>query len=206
MKCQDVRRAFPLLVTGEIPLTEWAILETHLVGCAECRKELERLRTQALERKRTQRRNATTAIGVASAVLVAVILFYLYEASIREWSRPESPRAALPASEPAPPVAAPAPPALPARAHVAPPAPAAVAAPRPVPAVAPRAKTAVGPTTPRAPAPAVVETTPPPASAPRSVAVPAGERMPTQARPAAVVHAAPGAEAMPTQAAPRRRE
>lgn len=193
MKCQDVRRAFPLLVTGEIPLTEWAILETHLVGCAECRKELERLRSLALERKRSQRRNATAAIGVASAVLVAVVLFYLYEASVREWSRPESPRAALPASEPAPPAAAPTPPTPSKEAHVAPPAP---AAPRPVPPVVPRAKTAVETTAPRAPAPAVAEKIPPPA----------GERMPTQARPAAVVNAAPGAEAMPTQAAPRRRE
>ena len=42
MKCQDVRRAFPHLVAGEIPLTEWAILEMHMAKCSACWQELER--------------------------------------------------------------------------------------------------------------------------------------------------------------------
>ena len=42
MRCQDVRRALPLLVAGEMPLTEWALLEAHLVECVACRGELDR--------------------------------------------------------------------------------------------------------------------------------------------------------------------
>ena len=74
MKCQDVRRAFPLLIDGEIPLTEWAILETHLVGCAECRKELEQLRVQAKQRARRRRRRATAAFLAATAALLTACM------------------------------------------------------------------------------------------------------------------------------------
>ena len=61
MKCQDVRRAFPLLIDGEMSLTEWAILESHVAGCVECRKELEQQRAQARQRARRRKRRATAA-------------------------------------------------------------------------------------------------------------------------------------------------
>ena len=35
MVCQDARRAFPYMVAGEIPLTEWALLERHRPGYRE---------------------------------------------------------------------------------------------------------------------------------------------------------------------------
>src|SRR5512143_299934 len=80
MKCQDVRRAFPLLIAGEIPLTEWVLIETHLARCAECRKELERQRTQATEWARARRRSATAVADVAPALFLVVACggFYIY--------------------------------------------------------------------------------------------------------------------------------
>src|SRR5512143_547929 len=128
MKCQDVRRAFPLLIAGEIPLTEWALLETHVVGCAECRKELERQRAQAAERARTRRRNATAAALAATAVLLVVAGagFYIYQASIPEPYRlgpfhvPPRPPSPPTTVTPAAPVAVPPPAARPLPAPVAP--------------------------------------------------------------------------------------
>ena len=67
MKCEDVRRAFPHLVAGEIPLTEWAILETHMAKCPACRQELERQEVEAVQRERLRRRSATAAALVATA-------------------------------------------------------------------------------------------------------------------------------------------
>src|SRR5262245_38949505 len=86
MKCQDVRRAFPHLLAGEIPLTEWAILETHMVKCPEWRHELERQQVEAVQRARLRRRSATAAAVVATAVLLAVAGggFYIYEASMAD--------------------------------------------------------------------------------------------------------------------------
>ena len=152
MKCQDVRRAFPLLVEGEMPLTEWAILETHLVGCAECRKELEQQRIQAKQRARRRSRRATAAFVAATAALLGVTGggIYLYEAGLFEAQRPDSSQSAPPRpmtvtpEAPVPPPPAPASPAPP----VVPPSRPAVTSPpavpstQPVPA-APKAKTGV---------------------------------------------------------------
>ena len=211
MKCQDVRRALPLLVAGEMPLTEWALLEAHLVACAECRGELDRQRVQAAQRARIRRRSATAGVLVAAAVVlfVAGAGFYIYEASFPDTYRPGTvrvpprpsappmtvtPVAPLPAAPtlPAPPVARPIP--------VAPPAPVqATPTPRTV-------DTAIPPPA-RIPA-AASETVPRPVRVPPAVARPAEppteERMPTQARPpVTAVTAGPGAEAMPTQGASR---
>lgn len=197
MKCQDVRRAFPLLIAGEIPLTEWALLETHLVGCAECRKELDRQRVHAAERARTRRRNATAAALAATAVLliVAGAGFYIYQASIPDPYRPGILR--VPPRPPSPPMT------------VTPAAPVAPLPPvaRPLPApVAPKSRPVVETAAPSPPA----RPPRPPASAIRPSEPPVEERMPTQARPPAAVTAAPGAEPMPTQgvsrSAPRPRE
>jgi hypothetical protein len=209
MKCQDVRRALPLLVAGEMPLTEWALLEAHLVECAECRGALDRQRVQGAQRARIRRRSATAAALMATALVVAGAGFYIYEASFPDPYRPGTvrvpprpsappmtvtPVAPLPAAPtlPAPPVARPIP--------VAPPAPVrATPTPRTV-------DTAIPPPA-RIPA-AASETVPRPVRVPPAVARPAepptDERMPTQARPpATAVTAGPGAEAMPTQGASR---
>ena len=220
MKCQDVRRAFPLLIEGKIPLTEWALLETHLAGCAECRQELGKQRVEALQRARAKRRLGTAA-GVATAVLLvgAGVGFYVYQSRLPEPPRPGlfRPPASTPAEappvtaapvtpEPAP--AAPAPAALVPRAPVAtvpPVTPARDWVPEAVPPAAPRPKTAV-------------ETAPRPTGAPKASAAAPGvrspgspaadgmsadERMPTQAKPSTELNAAPGAEAMPTQSSAR---
>lgn len=226
MKCQDVRRAFPHLVAGEIPLTEWAILETHMAKCPACRQELERQEVEAVQRERLRRRSATAAALVASAVLLAVAGggFYIYEAS-----QPDSPSRPtflrMPLRPLPPPVtvtpAAP-PPVAPASAVARP-----VPAPAPAPQV-PRARPVVeatpSPARPSAPAVEVPRTRPVVEAAPsrarpstpvaevprpaRAAPTPGAaheERMPTQgARPSTVVNAAPGAEAMPTQGVSRR--
>jgi putative zinc finger protein len=204
MKCQDVRRAFPLLIAGEIPLTEWALIETHLVGCAECRKELDRQRAQVVERARVRRRNATTAALVATAVLLVVAGagFYVYQGSLPDPYRPgpvrvppRSPSAPITVTPVAPPPAArPVPPSVPVPAPAAPKSQAVVETAAPsVPVRPPAATLSEG-------VPRPVRS---PASAVRPPDPPAAERMPTQARPPAAVTAAPGAEAMPTQGAAR---
>jgi hypothetical protein len=43
MNCHDARDWFSALLGGEIGLTEWALVETHVRQCAECRRELEQL-------------------------------------------------------------------------------------------------------------------------------------------------------------------
>src|SRR5260370_36698098 len=102
MKCVDVRRALPLLVAGEMPLTEWALLETHLVECAECRGELDRQRVQAAQRVRIRRRSATAAALGASALVVAGAGFDIYEDSFPAPYRPATVR--MPPRPPPPPL------------------------------------------------------------------------------------------------------
>ncbi len=210
MKCQDVRRALPLLVAGEMPLTEWALLETHLVECAECRAELDRQRVRAAQRARIRRRNSTAAALVATAVVLVVAgaSFYVYESSFPDPFRPGTVR--TPPRPPAPPMTVT--PVVPSPAAPSPPAPP-VARPTPVPPTPVQAvpttrtvETAIPPPA-RIPA-AASEIVPRPVRVPAAVVRPAEpaaeERMPTQARPpAAAVTAGPGAEAMPTQGASR---
>jgi hypothetical protein len=43
MNCHDARDWFSALLGGEIGLTEWALVDTHVRQCAECRRELEQL-------------------------------------------------------------------------------------------------------------------------------------------------------------------
>ncbi|HKX03120.1 MAG TPA: zf-HC2 domain-containing protein, partial [Methylomirabilota bacterium] len=118
MRCQDVRQALPLLVEGEMPLTEWAFLEMHLAKCSECRSELERRRDQAAARTRARRRKWTAvALGATAVVLVvAGAGYYIYEASLPDAYRPGFMRSPLrPPSPPmtvtpvSPPAAAPSP-------------------------------------------------------------------------------------------------
>src|SRR5258705_3989728 len=72
MKCQDVRRTLPLFVDGQLALTEWAIIQGHLPECAECRKEVDRLRAVAGMRARATDLRATVMTGAAMAVILAV--------------------------------------------------------------------------------------------------------------------------------------
>src|SRR5258705_12554176 len=71
MKCQDVRRTLPLFVDGQLALTEWAIIQGHLPECAECRKEVDRLRAVAGMRARATDLRATVMTGAAMAVILA---------------------------------------------------------------------------------------------------------------------------------------
>ena len=61
VKCQDVRRSLPPFVEGQLALTEWAIIQGHLLDCAECRKEVDRQRALAAGRTRASHRRATVA-------------------------------------------------------------------------------------------------------------------------------------------------
>ncbi|HKW91944.1 MAG TPA: zf-HC2 domain-containing protein, partial [Methylomirabilota bacterium] len=101
MKCQDVRRALPPLVAGELPLTEWAILQTHVSGCPECQKEMDAIRLKAAQRTRARSRRATAAtlVGVL-ALLGTGAGIYLYEVGLPDgrpgflrfpWSTPAEP-------------------------------------------------------------------------------------------------------------------
>lgn len=192
MKCQDVRRTLPPLVDGQLALTEWAIIQAHLLGCAECREEADRLHILAGVRARAKHRRATVATLAAMAVLLAVAAgsgLYIYQGSLPDFppwgSTPAPPRTVTPTA-PAEPVA---------------PAPAPV--PRPSPPLPARSKAAVE-AAPWGTAPPTAESVP---RAPRSAATaeaPPEDRMPTtQARPPAVLNAPPDAEAMPTQAPSR---
>lgn len=200
MKCQDVQRTLSLFVDGQLALTEWAIIQGHALECAECRKELDRLRALAGVRARASRRRATAMTAAAMALVLAVAAlggFFIYQGSFPDlpsWRpapraviptvpAPESVRPApVPVVRPAPPVVRPAPPLE----EPAPPSPTEITGTA---EVTPRS------TTPPAP--------PPPAPAPRPAArveAPPQDRMPTtQARPPVVVNAPPDAEAMPTQ-------
>ncbi|HYB70546.1 MAG TPA: hypothetical protein VEH80_07750 [Candidatus Bathyarchaeia archaeon] len=224
MKCQDVRRSLPLLVSGEVALTEWAILESHLNGCAECSKELGRLRLEATQRIQARRRQMTNTAAVAAIVVLvaAGIGWAFYQGSFLEISRLElfhrapvesapvgpepdaGPSAPAPADTPAPPPARPSPvvrelPPAAAPAHSVPasmPSP-----PPPAPAAKPAAEILrpARPASPPAPAAEPARAARPSAPAPTALPGQAGEQMPTQAaRPGTVVNAAPGAESMPT--------
>ncbi len=183
MKCQDVRRTLPLFVDGQLALTEWAIIQGHLPECAECRKEVDRLRAVAGMRARATDLRATVMTGAAMAVILAVAVaggYLVYRGGfpdVPSWSTPAPPRAAVPAA-PAPEPVAP----------VAP-----IPAPRPSPPPPTRAKG----TAPLEPAPRAAR---PPATA----AAPAEDRMPSQARAVPAPSAPPDAEAMPTQGPARR--
>jgi len=194
MKCQDVCRTLSLLVDGQLALTEWAIIQGHLLECAECRKEVDRLHALAGLRARARHRRATLATLATVAVVLAVAAggaFYVYQGSWPEFapwsSTPAPPRTAAPtdpvpeAVEPVPPVPAP--------------------IPRPAPA---RPKAAVE-ATPWGTAPPTAESVPR-TTRPAATAEPSPEdRMPTtQARPPVVVNAPADAEAMPTQGPSRQ--
>ena len=193
MKCQDVRRTLSLFVDGQLALTEWAIIQGHLLECADCRKELDRARGLASVRARARqvRTTAMTAVAMAGVLAVAAVGgSFIYRGSVPGpwWGSTPPPRAAMPpppAPEPIAPVTLPAP-------VVRPPSP-------PPPA---RAKGAADATTwgTAPPEPAARATRPA-----ATVEVPTEDRMPTtQARPPAVVNAPPDAESMPTQGPSRR--
>jgi hypothetical protein len=181
VKCQDVRRSLPPFVEGQLALTEWAIIQGHLLDCAECRKEVDRQRALAAGRTRASRRRMTVATLGAMAVVLAVAAgggFFIYRGSLPEipsWNTPAPPRTATPI-----------PPAVKAANPVAP-------APRPAPPPA-RANGTAEATPPPVPEPAA-RTTRPAVTA----EAPTEDRMPTQARPVPALTAPPGAEAMPTQ-------
>lgn len=194
MKCQDVRRTLPLFVDGELALTEWAIIQGHLLECAECRKELDRVRELAGVRTRAHLRRTTAMTAAAMAVVLAVAAVggtFIYRGSVPDlpsWGTPSPPQAAIP-PEPAPELVAP----------VTAPAPVV----RPSPPSLPRAK-GTAEATPWGTAPPE-----PAARATRPAATvegPTEDRMPTtQARPPAVVTAPADAEAMPAQGPSRSR-
>jgi len=204
MTCQDVRRALAALVDGKLALTEWAIIQTHLRECAECRTALDLAHSQAGERVRI-RRWLTVAAGLAAAAVLIVLVgggVYLYRSGVPgpfhrdsfrlpEWATAPPPTGPVPAAARAPEPPAP----------VEPP----QVAPPPLPPVRP--KVVVEPAL-RAPLPAPA---PAPEPAPRStrpaatVETAPEERMPTQARPSTALSAPAGAEAMPTQGPARPR-
>lgn len=189
MKCQDVRRALSLFVDGQLALTEWAIIQGHLLECAECRKELDRHWALAgvRARARLRRTTARTAVAMGAVLTVAAVGgVFIYRGSIPDlasWATPAPPGAAIPPAT--------TPEML---------APATVPAPfvRPSTPPSPRAK-GTAEATPWGTAP------PEPAARATQPAATAEDRMPTtQARPPAVVNAPPDAEAMPTQESARR--
>jgi len=192
MKCQDVRRTLSLLVDGQLALTEWAIIQGHLLECAECRKEVDRLHALAGLRARARHRRATLATLATVAVVLAVAAggaFYVYQGSwpdLAPWRpTPAPPRSAAPTG-PVPEVVEPVP-------------------PTPIPRPAPTRPKAAVETTPWGTAPPTAESVPR-ATRPAATAEPSLEdRMPTtQARPPVVVNAPPDAEAMPTQGPSRQ--
>ena len=190
MKCHDVRRTLPLFVDGQLALTEWAIIQGHLLECAECRKELDRVRGVAGVRARVHQRRATALTAAAMAVMLAVAALggvFIYGGSLPNfpsWGTPPPPQAATPIVPAPEPVAVPTP----------------FVRPSPPP---PRAKgTAEATPWGTAPPEPAARATRPAATA----EAPTEDRMPTtQARPPAVVNAPPDAETMPTQGPPGRR-
>jgi hypothetical protein len=196
MKCQDARRTLSLLVDGQLALTEWAIIQGHLLECVECRKEVDRLHVLAGVRARARHRRATVATLAAMAVVLAVAAgggFYIYQGSLPDFSpwgsTPAPPRTAAPPApvpEPAEPVAP-----LPAP------------APRPSLPLPARSNAAVE-AAPWGTAPPTAESVPLTTRPAATAEAPTEDRMPTtQARPPAVLNAPPDAEAMPTQAPSR---
>jgi len=193
MKCQDVRRTLSLVVDGQLALTEWAIIQGHLLECAECPKELDRLRELAGVRARAKHRRATVTVAAMAVVLVvAGGAFFIYRGSFPDlpsWGTASAPpQTAIPALELANPVA-----------PVPIPAPAARPSPPP-----PARSKGIGEAIPWGTAPPAAEPTPR-ATRPAAIAeAPAEDRMPTQARPVPPPTAPPDAEAMPTQGGPAR--
>ena len=216
MKCQDVRRALPLLVAGELPLTEWAILQTHVSGCPECQKEMDALGLKAAQRRRARTRQVAVATLVGVLALTATGTgIYLHEVGLPDYrpsflrfrsSPPAEPSVSAAPADPEPTPAAAAAPTLPA----APP-------PTPAPPAAVRERPAV---TPPRPAPASTPLPPQPVPRPKTVVdaprvktpvkerasvaaqVSADEQMPTQGAPPTTKSAPAGAESMPTQGGP----
>jgi hypothetical protein len=195
MKCQNVRRTLSLFVDGKLALTEWAIIQGHLLECAECRKELDRLRGLAGVRARAHLRRTTAMTAAAMAVVLAVATVggvFIYHGSFPElpsWGTPPPPRVAIPPA-PAPEPVAP----------VTVPAPFVRSSPPPPPWAKGTAEATPWGTAPPAPELAARATRPAP-----TAEAPTEDRMPTtQARPPAVVNAPPDAEAMPTQRPSRR--
>lgn len=89
MVCQDARRAFPYMVAGEIPLTEWALLERHVGNCDECRVELDRLREQAAALARARQRQTRRSVMIATTALVVIVGAGLY---VQQYGMPPIPR------------------------------------------------------------------------------------------------------------------
>ena len=191
MKCQDVRRTLPLFVDGQPALTEWAIIQGHLLECAECRKEVDRLRAVAGVRARATHLRATVMTGAAMAAILAVAVaggYLVYHGGfpdVPSWSTPAPPRAAVPAA-PVPEPVTPVPP---------------IPAPRPSLPPPARAKGNAEATPWRTAPPEPAARAARPAA---SAAAPAEDRMPSQAHPVPAPSAPPGADAMPTQGPARR--
>jgi hypothetical protein len=191
MACQDARRAFPYMVAGEIPLTEWALLERHVGGCDECRAELDRLREQAAARVRALERHARRSVLAAITALVVIggATLYVHQYGLPEISPLESFRFSTlwPSAPPEP--SAPSPSPVPPASSVAKPLPAPAVstqptdlptatgrAPRSVPTAAPTPAPGPGPVTEPPPSvqpPPVVKPAPPPEPKPEVVAKPA---------------------------------
>jgi hypothetical protein len=196
MKCQDARYTLSLFVDGKLALTEWAIIQGHLLECADCRKELDRVRRVAGVRARVNQHRAIAMTAAAMAVVLGVAAVggvSIYRGSFPDlpsWGPPPPPRTAAPtapAPEPAAPATVPTPSARP-------------SPPPPARAKGTAQATPWG-TAPPASEPAARATRPAVTAEP-----PTEDRMPTtQARPPAVVNAPPDAEAMPTQASSRTR-
>ena len=72
MRCTEVRDWLPSLVGGQIGLTEWALVETHLSRCVECRQDEARLR------------RLVTRIEVARSTALDVVSDLI--ARLRTWS------------------------------------------------------------------------------------------------------------------------
>ena len=51
LQCANVRAWFSAYVAGRLGLTEWALVEVHLAKCAECQRELRRLRESGKPRR-----------------------------------------------------------------------------------------------------------------------------------------------------------
>lgn len=71
MRCTEVRGWLPALVGGQIGLTEWALVETHLSHCVECRQDEARLR------------RLVTGIAVARSTALDVVADLI--ARLRTW-------------------------------------------------------------------------------------------------------------------------
>ena len=72
--CAGVRRWFSGHVAGRLGVTEWALLEVHLMHCVACRLELQQ-HTLADVRRPAQRMDVmTTLVRVGTGFVVLVLL------------------------------------------------------------------------------------------------------------------------------------